>query len=54
MKITGIRTYMFNVDTSQGRPDPGGGERQFSAFKTWLFLKLESDSGLCGWGEGSG
>ena len=54
MRITGIRTYMFNVDTSQGRPDPGGGERQFSAFKTWLFLKVESDSGLCGWGEGSG
>ena len=54
MRITRIKTYMFNVGTAQGQPEPKSGERRFSAFKTWLFLKLESDAGLSGWGEGSG
>ncbi|MBM4026898.1 MAG: mandelate racemase/muconate lactonizing enzyme family protein [Planctomycetes bacterium] len=55
MRITGIRTYMFNVATSQ-RPatDAASGQVLSSQFKTWLFLKIETDVGICGWGEGSG
>jgi galactonate dehydratase len=35
MKITGVRTFLV---------DPGGG-------KNWLFVKVETDAGLHGWGE---
>jgi galactonate dehydratase len=54
LKITAAKTYLFNVAT--GGPlarDGAGGELLGSQFKTWLFLKLETDAGICGWGEGS-
>ncbi|MFN8525367.1 MAG: mandelate racemase/muconate lactonizing enzyme family protein [Chloroflexota bacterium] len=55
MKITGIRTYLFNIDTRQPNARDGAtGELLSSEFKTWLWLKIETDTELCGWGEGSG
>jgi galactonate dehydratase len=55
MKITRTRTFLFNVDTRQPPArDPASGQLLSSEFKTWLFLKIETDAGLHGWGEGSG
>ena len=55
VKITGIKTFLFNVATNQPPArDPGTGELLSSDFKTWLFLKIETDVGITGWGEGSG
>lgn len=54
MKITGLRTHLFNVQTEGPRArDRARGELLASEFKTWLFLKLETDAGISGWGEGS-
>lgn len=54
IKITGIKTYMFNVSTDKN-PQPSKKSSELrSSFKTWLFLKVETNSGLYGWGEGSG
>jgi galactonate dehydratase len=55
VKITGIKTFLFNVATNQPPAhDPSTGELLSSDFKTWLFLKIETDVGISGWGEGSG
>jgi galactonate dehydratase len=54
LKITAIKTYMFNVSTGPVRLDPQTKQPISSGFKTWLFLKLETNDGLSGWGEGSG
>ena len=54
MKITRMKTYMFNVATGPVRLDPKTKQPISSGFKTWLFLKLETNAGLSGWGEGSG
>src|SRR5579859_7316762 len=55
MKISGVKTFLFNVSTGQVPAlDASNGELLSSDFKTWLFLKLETDAGLVGWGEGSG
>ena len=54
MKITQIKTYMFNVSTGQKQRDSSNRQVHSSPFKTWLFLKIETNSGLSGWGEGSG
>lgn len=54
LKITAIKTYLFNVPTGQTRLDPKTHLPISSPFKTWLFLKLETNAGLDGWGEGSG
>lgn len=55
MKITGIKTYISNCYTGRSSPGAGAGEEgRGSAFKTWLFLKVETDAGIAGWGEGSG
>ena len=54
MKITRMKTYMFNVATGPVRLDPKTKLPISSGFKTWLFLKLETNAGLSGWGEGSG
>ena len=54
MKITGIKTYKFSVPTGSTVKDPKTGELLSSAKKPWLFLKIETDSGVAGWGEGSG
>ena len=53
MKITRMKTYMFNVPT--GSPPPKKGVRRSiaSSFKTWLFLKIETDTEISGWGEAS-
>ena len=52
-KITGIKTFKFNVDTGPIRRDPQTGLPISSGFKTWLFLKIETDTDLHGWGEAS-
>ncbi len=52
-KITGIKTYKFNVDTGQAIRDPSNKHAVSSAFKTWIFLKIETDQGIEGWGEAS-
>lgn len=54
MQITGIKTYKFSVPTGQQRRDPRTGELISSTSKAWLFLKIETDAGIDGWGEGSG
>jgi galactonate dehydratase len=54
MKITGIKTYKFNVPTGGTRIDPHTGEALGNTSKDWLFLKIETDTELVGWGEGSG
>ena len=53
MKITGVRIFKFSVPTGQ-EPTSTTGERIYSASKSWLFLKIETDAGISGWGEGSG
>ena len=42
MKITDLKTYMFNVVTGPVRLDSNTGQPISSGFKTWLFLKLET------------
>ncbi|MBI4531017.1 MAG: mandelate racemase/muconate lactonizing enzyme family protein [Candidatus Latescibacteria bacterium] len=54
MKITDITTYKFSVPTGQETRDPHTGALLCSTSKPWLFLKIETDAGLSGWGEGTG
>lgn len=54
MKITGIRIYKFSVPTGQESRDPHTGALLGSTSKPWLFLKIETDAGVSGWGEGTG
>ena len=54
MKITALKTYPFSVPTGGGSHDPHSGELLASKKKSWLFVKLETDAGISGWGEGSG
>jgi galactonate dehydratase len=54
MKITSVKTYPLSVPTGQEIRDPGTGELVCSTHKSWLFLKLETDAGISGWGDGSG
>ena len=54
MRITSVKTYPLSVPTGQEIRDPGTGELICSTMKSWLFLKLETDAGISGWGEGSG
>ena len=45
MKITGIKTFLMHC----APPEAGG----WSA-RNWLFVKVETDQGICGVGEASG
>jgi galactonate dehydratase len=54
MKISGIRTYTVSVATTHHPRDLQTGELLASKSKTWLFLKIETDRGIHGWGDGSG
>ncbi len=54
MKITGIKTYKFSMPVGQPSHDPHTGELLGSTAKAWLFLKIETDAGISGWGEGTG
>ena len=54
MKITKLATYKFSVPTGGETRDPHTGELICSTSKTWLLLKIETDVGISGWGEGSG
>lgn len=46
MKITAIRTYLVNADQQAAAERPRG--------RNWLFVKLFTDAGLSGVGEGGG
>ncbi len=53
-RITAIKTYKFNVPTgAPATKDTNSGGPMSNAFKTWLFVKIETDTGVYGWGEGS-
>ena len=54
MKITGCKTYKFSVPIQNQSLDPNTGHRLSSTSKTWLFFKIETDTEISGWGEGSG
>ena len=54
MKITRVRTYKVNVSTGQQVRDAGTGQLLSSTLKEFLFLKIETDGGISGWGDGSG
>ena len=54
MKIKRIRTYKVSVPVGPARRDPVSGGFIGSASKAWLLLKIETDAGIVGWGEGSG
>ena len=55
MKITGIRIYKFtHVGERQTITDDLGEPLPATPAKDWLFLKIETDAGISGWGEGSG
>ena len=51
MKITQIKTYTFNVKTGQSIRDPNNRRLLTSPFKTWMFVKIETDTEIYGWGE---
>ena len=53
MKITAVQTYKFSVATGQQVHDPVTGEPIASTEKGWLLLKLDTDAGMSGWGEGT-
>ena len=61
MKITGVRTFLMQAGpTRSGKPSktPAGGEagrdQNPSGSRNWLFIKIETDAGIYGVGEGSG
>ena len=54
MKITGIRQYKFSVPTGSPAVDVESGSTYGSASKPWLLLKVTTDAGIDGWGEGTG
>lgn len=53
MKITALKTYVFNVPTGNPSRQDTSRKSSSSRFKTWLFLKIETNTELSGWGEGS-
>ncbi len=54
IKITGIKTYKFSIPAGQPTRDPHTGHLLGSTSKACLFLKIETDAGISGWGEGTG
>lgn len=54
MKISLIKTYKVSVPTGQQIRDPQTEELLSSTSKAWLFLKVQTDAGIAGWGEGTG
>ncbi len=54
MKITGIHQYKFSIPTGDFQVDPTTKELLGSRTKPWLFVKLTTDAGIDGWGEGTG
>ena len=54
MLITDLTIFKLSVPTGQQLRDPHTGELLCSTKKSWLLLKLSTDSGIVGWGEGSG
>ncbi|MCB2052864.1 MAG: mandelate racemase/muconate lactonizing enzyme family protein [Geminicoccaceae bacterium] len=51
MKITDIETWCIQVG---GRPSEGAVQTDFGGARNWLFVRVETDEGVYGVGEGSG
>ena len=54
MKITDIRTYLVQVGPRPAAPGTAPGEGDFRGSRCWLFVKIITDEGIEGVGEGSG
>lgn len=54
MRISDLLVQKLSVPTGQATRDPSTGELLCSTKKSWLLLKLTTDTGIVGWGEGSG
>jgi galactonate dehydratase len=54
LQITTLKTYKFSVGTGQEVRDPATGQLHSSPHKAWLLLKLSTDAGIDGWGDGTG
>lgn len=54
MKITDLRIYRFSVPTGHIVHDPETGEQISSTTKPWVFVEVQTDGGISGWGEGTG
>jgi galactonate dehydratase len=51
MKITEIKTWCLQVG---GRPTEASARTDFGGGRNWLFIKVMTDEGVYGVGEGSG
>lgn len=54
MKITDIRTYLIQVGPRPPAPGATPGESDFRGSRCWCFVKIITDEGIEGVGEGSG
>ena len=54
MQITALKTYKFNYSTGEEVRDASTGHFHSSPHKAWLLLKLSTDAGIDGWGDGTG
>ncbi len=54
MRITDIKTYLMQAGAPATTAWTGTGKSALATGRNWLFLRLETDEGLCGIGEGSG
>ena len=53
MRIRGIKTFRFSVPTGQARRAAHTG-KPYTPHKTWLLVKVETDTEISGWGEATG
>jgi len=54
MKITDIETHLIQVGARPGLHGSQPGEASFRGSRNWLFIKVHTDEGIYGVGEGSG
>lgn len=54
MKITGIETHLVQVGARPGLATSQPGEADFRGMRNWLFVRVMTDEGVYGVGEGSG
>lgn len=54
MKITDIETHLIQVGARPGLHGSQPGEASFGGSRNWLFIKVHTDEGIYGVGEGSG
>jgi galactonate dehydratase len=54
IKITKVSTLLMQAGGPPHTSWGGGGSSHTSRSRNWLFVKVETDAGITGWGEGSG